>query len=154
MSFRFHEVALKPRPNAAPIRELIDYTGFCGQAAAEEAQAAARAAERFARITPQEANERMQGGWEPFVLDVRTAREAEVVSLPRVDAQQPHRQMAGIVETLPRERDILVHCKAGVRSAAACESLVELGLEPARLYSLEGGIVRWAKDVDPSLPLY
>mmetsp|Transcript_23089 Transcript_23089/g.73890 ORF Transcript_23089/g.73890 Transcript_23089/m.73890 type:complete len:343 (+) Transcript_23089:24-1052(+) len=86
MSFRFHEVALKPRPNAAPIRELIDYTGFCGQAAAEEAQAAARAAERFARITPLDANERMQGGWEPFVLDVRTAREAEVVSLPRVGA--------------------------------------------------------------------
>jgi len=78
----------------------------------------------------------------------------KVVSLPRVDAQQPHRQMAGIVESLPRERDILVHCKAGVRSAAACESLVELGLEPARLYSLEGGILRWAKDVDPLLPLY
>ena len=37
----------------------------------------------------------------------------KVVSLPRVDAQQPHRQMAGIVESLPRERDILVHCKAG-----------------------------------------
>eukprot|EP00967_Tisochrysis_lutea_P158390 scaffold323669_cov32-Tisochrysis_lutea.AAC.2 len=142
-------------PNAPKIESLIDYTGFCGQAAAEEAAAIARAAERFVRITPTDAYRKMETEeWEPFVLDVRTKREAEVVSLPFANLQHPHRQVAAIVDHLPAEGDILVHCKAGIRSVAACNSLIELGIAPERLFSLEGGIIAWAKDVDTTLPTY
>lgn len=142
-------------PNAPKIESLIDYTGFCGQAAAEEAAATARAAERFARVRPAEAWRRMESeGWAPFVLDVRTRREAEVVSLPFCDLQHPHRQVAAIVPMLPAEGDILVHCKAGIRSAAACHSLVELGVAPDRLFSLDGGIIAWAGEVDTGMPTY
>jgi rhodanese-related sulfurtransferase len=93
-------------------------------------------------------------GWAPFVLDVRTRREAEVVSLPFCDLQHPHRQMAAIVNRLPAEGDILVHCKAGIRSAAACQSLVDLGVSPDRLVSLDGGILAWAAEVDTAMPTY
>ena len=47
---------------------------------------------------------------------------------------------------------VLVHCKAGVRSVAACHTLAELGF--TRLYSMDGGIVAWAKEVDTNLPVY
>ena len=42
----------------------------------------------------------------------------------------------------------------GIRSVAACNDLVRLGLDPARLFSLEGGIIAWADQVDPTLPKY
>jgi sulfur-carrier protein adenylyltransferase/sulfurtransferase len=51
-----------------------------------------------------------------------------------------------------QDRDILVHCKVGGRSAKACESLSALGFN--RLFNLEGGIIAWAKDIDRSLAVY
>ena len=100
-----------------------------------------------------EAARRMrEEGWSPFVLDVRSRAEADIVSLTCVDMLQPHRQVAQIADVLPRDRDILVHCKSGVRSVAACNTLCELGF--SRLYTMEGGIIGWAQHVDPSLPVY
>lgn len=91
-------------------------------------------------------------GWAPFVLDVRSKAEAEIVSLPFVDAQQPHRHVAAAAAALPHDRDLLVHCKSGVRSKAACRTLASLGF--SRLWSLDGGILGWAKEVDRSMPQY
>jgi len=45
-----------------------------------------------------------------------------------------------------------VHCKLGGRSAKACQVLAEAGL--TRIFNLEGGIVGWARDVDPSMMTY
>ena len=77
----FHEIRLKARADAPPITELVDYRGFCGQAAAEGAAADSGAPERFARVTVAEAASRMSEGWKPYVLDVRSAAEAQIVSL-------------------------------------------------------------------------
>ncbi|CAN0467646.1 unnamed protein product, partial [Hapterophycus canaliculatus] len=40
------------------------------------------------------------------------------------------------------------------RSAKACAALSEHGIPASRLYNLEGGIIRWAKEVDNSLAVY
>ena len=148
---RFHEVRLSPRADAPPITSLLDYEGFCGQKPA--AAPAAPAPEPFTNIGALESSRRMSDdGWAPYVLDVRSKAEAEIVSLPMVDMQYPHRQVSHIAEQLPRDRDILVHCKAGVRSRAACHTLAGLGF--TRLYSMDGGVIAWAKKVDPQLPVY
>ena len=166
LSQRFHEVRLKPAPNAPRITELIDYDGFCSGAsvcaakaggsavaAAVAAPAAAPQAEPFECISVAETSRRMQhDGWAPFVLDVRSKAEAEIVALPFADLLQPHRQVSHVAATLPRDRDILVHCKGGVRSKAACHTLAGLGF--TKLFSMDGGIIQWAKSIDPSMPIY
>ena len=157
MRMRFREVRLQPRPHLPPITKLVDYRGFCGQMAAETAIAnctGAAAEEPYVRVSIAEVRARLDNSWEPFVLDVRTASEAAIVSLPFVDLQQPHRQVAHVVAALPRDRDILVHCKAGVRSRVACETLAKLGFPRDKLFSMEGGILAWARELDPSMPLY
>lgn len=154
MRMKIREVKLQKRENAPAITELIDYRGFCGQAAAEGAAADRSGEEPYTRVEVQKVRERLDEGGEPYVLDVRTEQEAAIVSLPFVDLQQPHRQVAHVVAQLPRDRDILVHCKAGVRSRAACETLAELGFSRERLYSMEGGILAWAKQLDKTMPLY
>ena len=60
--------------------------------------------------------------------------------------------MASIVSELPRDREIVVTCRSGGRSAKAAAALAELGFD--KLYNLEGGILAWAKEIDPSLPQY
>ena len=57
-----------------------------------------------------------------------------------------------VADQLPADRDVLVHCKSGVRSAAACHALAAHGL--SRLYNLDGGILGWARQVDPTMPTY
>ncbi|CAN0185871.1 unnamed protein product [Laminaria digitata] len=44
--------------------------------------------------------------------------------------------------------------QVGGRSAKACETLIEHGVPGSRLFSMEGGITRWAKEVDSSLAVY
>ena len=106
----------------------------------------------FSRITVGEAAEKLNSGWKPYVLDVRRHAEAEIVSFDFADRLQPHDQIQEIADELPRDTDILVHCKLGGRAARACEALAALGFE--RLYNLEGGIVGWAQEVDPDMPTY
>ena len=56
---------------------------------------------------------------------------------------QPHRKVLKVAAQLPADgRDILVHCKTGIRSAVACHALASHGL--SRLYTLDGGIIGWA----------
>lgn len=54
---------------------------------------------------------------------LRLPQEAEIASLPFVDRVCPHREVAGIVQQLPRDMDLLVHCKVRAR----CVSPPELG---------------------------
>jgi molybdopterin/thiamine biosynthesis adenylyltransferase/rhodanese-related sulfurtransferase len=155
LEMRFNQMRLSPRADAPPIRELIDYEGFCSgdSCSVPKPDGAGVGAAGFGCIDVVEAERRMrEEGWEPFVLDVRSKAEAAIVSLPFVNLQAAHRGVESIVGALPTDRDILVHCKSGVRSRAACKTLAHLGF--ARLFSLDGGILGWAKSIDTSLPTY
>jgi sulfur-carrier protein adenylyltransferase/sulfurtransferase len=106
----------------------------------------------FHAIEPQAAMEKLVNGWSPWVLDVRLQTESDIVSLPFTDRLVPHRTVR--MRDVPKTGDVLVYCKAGVRGKKACHRLIEQGVEPERLYNLEGGILRWQKDVDPTMPRY
>ena len=48
--------------------------------------------------------------------------------------------------------EIVLQCKSGMRSARALKLLQEAGF--AKLTNVEGGIVAWAEQIDPSVPKY
>ena len=56
------------------------------------------------------------------------------------------------VDELDYDREIVVHCKGGVRSATAVELLRQAGFK--HISSLAGGILAWANKVDPKIPKY
>jgi len=147
LHMRFHELALQPDPNAKAITDLVDYEQFCGFPATSSV-----AQPDIVSLQPREVEARRAAGWCPYVLDVRRASEVAIAALPFVDRVCPHGEVAAIADRLPRDRDILVHCKSGVRSAKAIATLSELGFD--RLFNLDGGINAWARDVDPDLPTY
>ena len=106
----------------------------------------------FHSITPADCLEKLSTGWSPWVLDVRLQTENDIVKLPFTDAVAPHRTVRP--DHIPKDGEVLVYCKAGVRGKKACNRLTELGVDPGRLYNLEGGIMRWQKEVDPQMPRY
>lgn len=160
LNMSFRELKLRRDPDAKPITELIDYEQFCGMPAndheTEEGDMLGKlfGKKKYHSIGVSEAKAKLDDGWKPFVLDVRKPHEADIVKLSFVDRIHPHETVASIVSELPESGDILVHCKMGGRSAMAIASLISAGVDPSRLYNLDGGITGWAQQVDPSLPTY
>lgn len=85
------------------------------------------------------------------LIDVREQHEYEIVNL---EAELiPVSVIAGQLDKFDREGKVIVHCRSGARSANVIHQIQQIrGYE--NLYNLEGGILAWAKEIDPSLPTY
>jgi phage shock protein E len=83
-----------------------------------------------------------------FVLDVRTPEEYAAGHLPGA-VNIPHDQLAGRLGELSeaRDRDIVVYCRTGKRSAEALGVLDDAGFK--RLFHLKGDYVRWTGEKRP-----
>ncbi|MBM4364905.1 MAG: molybdopterin-synthase adenylyltransferase MoeB [Deltaproteobacteria bacterium] len=151
MNMKFRELRLRPDPDAKPITTLIDYDQFCGvprrEGSREEAPTMSGS---FDRLTVAEIKQKLDAGWKPFVLDVRGQSEWNIVNIG-ADALIPHTEVAARIAEVPRDREVLVHCKLGGRSSQACQVLAANGY---RVTNMEGGITAWAKEIDPRLPTY
>jgi molybdopterin/thiamine biosynthesis adenylyltransferase/rhodanese-related sulfurtransferase len=153
LEMRFRELKLRKNPDCPvcgthpTVTELIDYQAFCGVSP----QTAGLAREE--RITPRELAETLAegNGNRPLLLDVREPHEWDIVHLE--DAKLiPVNTLAGHLDELPRDRPIVVYCKTGNRSARATQLLKDAGFR--KVQNLEGGITRWATEIDPRLPTY
>lgn len=150
MSFRQVKLRKDPTCPACGTREitrLIDYEQFCGLKPAPGAVAAAAVPE----ITPAALAERLARGDDVAVIDVREPHEWEIARLPAAELI-PLGGFAEAVPGIPRDRDVVVHCKGGSRSAKAVRQLLDAGY--TRVWNLAGGITRWSNDVDPGVPKY
>jgi len=132
------------------IRELIDYQEFCGvrHNASPPASGGAKAPDG---ITPGELKALLDGRERPLILDVRNPEEIAICRIAG-SVVIPLPELSSRLGELDRSRAIVVHCKSGVRSAKAIAVLQGAGF--AQLRNLEGGILGWIKEVDPSLPVY
>ena len=102
-----------------------------------------------AAIEPKALNERI--AWADhslFLLDVRSPEEFAAGHLPGA-VHIPHGELAARVAELStaRERDIVVYCRTGVRSAQALEVLDQAGFK--RLFHLKGDYTRWTEEKRP-----
>jgi len=101
-------------------------------------------------ITPTALQERLSQAAAPIVLDVREPWEQAIARLAGT-LDIPMSEVPARLAELPKDRDIVVMCKAGGRSAMVAQYLEQRGY---RVANLTGGILRWAQDVDPTLATY
>jgi adenylyltransferase/sulfurtransferase len=154
LGLSFEELRLKKNPrcricSAEPeIHELIDYEAFCGVPGHDHEDG------RLAReweVEPAALAAELQAGKPVRLLDVREPHELEISSLP--DATLiPLGSLASRLHELDSAEEMVVFCKSGTRSARALELLAGAGFRKVR--NLYGGINEWARQVDPSLPVY
>ncbi len=153
LSMRFHEITLEGDSACAwcgthRATELLDdYAAFCG-VSVPSTSAAAPTPERA--IVPAALAVRLVRG-ESLVLDVR--EEWEVSAAPFEGALHlPMTEVPARHAELPRDREIVVLCHHGQRSAMVADYLRTTGFP--RVLNLTGGIDRWSVEVDPSVPRY
>jgi adenylyltransferase/sulfurtransferase len=123
------------------IFEPIDYEVFCNAATTNA----------IPSISVIELQRKLETGGELLVLDVREPFEFEIASIEG-SRLIPLGQLGERVDELQRERETVVLCKSGVRSARAVELLQRSGFGKA--FNLEGGIDAWADQIDPTMQKY
>lgn len=97
----------------------------------------------FHQISMTEFLQRRHEGWSPFILDVRSNGEYAEAHVRSCALQIPHAAVATVLDALPADGDILLHCKSGMRSQLAAIQLIQHGVSGNRLYNLDGGILAW-----------
>ncbi|HEU4421014.1 MAG TPA: adenylyltransferase/sulfurtransferase MoeZ [Pilimelia sp.] len=153
MSYR--AIKVRKDPNCALCGEnptvtdlLEDYEDFCG-AVSEEAAAAAAGS----TITATELKEWQDAGKDFLLVDVREPAEYDIVRIPGSVLIPKGEILSGeALSQLPQNRQVVLHCKTGVRSAEALAALKAAGFRDA--VHVQGGVTAWAKQVDRSLPTY
>jgi molybdopterin/thiamine biosynthesis adenylyltransferase/rhodanese-related sulfurtransferase len=130
------------------VTELIDYEAFCG-AVSEEAEAAVVGS----TISAKDLKGMLDRGEDVFVVDVREPNEYEIVSIPGATLIPKGEFLNGsALELMPQDKQIVLHCKSGARSAEVLAVLKAAGFSDA--VHVGGGVLAWVNQVDPSLPTY
>src|SRR5580692_11353322 len=125
------------------ITTLIDYEQFCGMRAVEEAP--------LKEITAKELYDWEVRGEKFQLIDVREPHEYDIVNIG--GELIPLGTVAGNSDRIARDRNVVVHCKVGGRSAKAIRELQEkFGF--TNLYNLKGGILAYIDEVEPELTKY
>ena len=136
---------------------LIDYDAFCGAVSDEAAEAAAGSTisvVQLEHMLKERENGQFSDGQRDFVLiDVREPNEAEINHIPGAVLIPKGEFLNGnALGQLPSDKQIVMHCKSGVRSAETLAIVKGAGYADA--VHVGGGVVAWVSQIDPSQPTY
>lgn len=161
-SMEFNQVQLRKNPDCPicgvqpTLTELIDYEAFCGMPAHDRSEFVTiepAVPTAVAQISPAELKTRLDNGDDLLILDVREPHEWQIANLQQWGAVLiPKGQLLERLGELDTAREIVVQCRSGARSADAIKTLQQHGFK--KLLNLDGGINRWAKEIEPTLPTY
>ena len=164
LELEWREVAIRRDP-ACPVcgdrptqTELIDYEIFCGVKPEADPMTLPSNDESSEPTGPGsidvlEASARLDADAPPFLLDVRESWEWGISNLASLGAVLiPMGEVGARLDELPRDREIIVHCRTGVRSGDVANQLWRAGFR--EVLNLEGGINAWASEIDSGLQAY
>jgi molybdopterin/thiamine biosynthesis adenylyltransferase/rhodanese-related sulfurtransferase len=148
LEMTYRTIKIRKDPSGEKITELIDYDAFCGVVSEDARDAAAGHT-----ITPLELKQKIDAHDNFVLVDVREPGEFEIVRIPGSVLIPKDRILSGeALSELPQDKQIVLHCKSGARSAEALAALHQAGFGDA--VHVGGGVLAWAREVDPSLPTY
>ena len=148
LAMSYRTITIRKDPATREITELIDYDEFCGVVSEEAADAAADSA-----ITPRELRDLLDSGKKVALIDVREPVEWDINHIDGAQLIPTSSISSGEgLAKLPRDRTPVLYCKTGVRSAEALAAVKQAGFTDA--VHLQGGIVAWAKQMQPDMVMY
>jgi molybdopterin/thiamine biosynthesis adenylyltransferase/rhodanese-related sulfurtransferase len=152
MTFEFVKLRKNPHCKVCgenpEITQLINYDAFCGvpgRGHADEIQ------DKKNTIAPLELSNLLKRGEKMMLIDVREPHELKISHIESA-MNIPLGQLPSQLSVLQKDKDIVVFCRTGERSRWAMGILNGAGFNSVK--NLSGGINAWAKEVDPTLPLY
>jgi rhodanese-related sulfurtransferase len=84
------------------------------------------------------------------LIDVREEHEIAIAEIGGLHI--PMGDVQDNLDKISKTKQVVIHCRSGARSASICNFLETEGFD--NVYNLKGGILAWAKEIDPSIPTY
>ncbi|CAI9411053.1 adenylyltransferase/sulfurtransferase MoeZ [Nocardioides sp. T2.26MG-1] len=158
LEMEYRKLRVRKDPNCAlcgdnpTVTGLIDYEAFCGAISEEAAEAAAGSTISVTQLEHM-LKEREEGTRDFVLVDVREPNEYEINRIPgSVLIPKGDFLNGSALEKLPSDKQIVMHCKSGVRSAETLAIVKGAGYADA--VHVGGGVVAWVNQIDPSQPSY
>jgi molybdopterin/thiamine biosynthesis adenylyltransferase/rhodanese-related sulfurtransferase len=154
LNMRFRELKLRKNPDCPvcgtnpTVTALIDYEHFCG--IVPETPQEKNMKNGIPQITVKEFKARRDAGDDLFLLDVREPYEYQIAQIG--GTLIPQNDVANRLAEIPRDREIVVHCRSGARSQRIAELLKQSGY--MQVVNLAGGILAWSDEIDPKVQKY
>src|SRR5579859_1087596 len=146
LGMRFRELKLRKNPECPvcgenpTVKELIDYQQFCGIMPESKEEKAMK--NGIPQMTVKELKRRYDSGEEVFLLDVREPYEFKIAQIG--GTLIPQNDVANRLNEIPRDHEIVVHCRSGARSQKIAEFLKQSGY--SKVVNLAGGILAWSDE--------
>ncbi|MGH3446795.1 MAG: adenylyltransferase/sulfurtransferase MoeZ [Nocardioidaceae bacterium] len=158
LEMEYRKLTVRKDPSCAicgdnpTVTELIDYETFCGAVSDEAAEAAADSTISVGTLEHW-LKERENGERDFVLVDVREPNEYEINKIPGSVLIPKGEFLSGeALEQLPQDKQVVLHCKSGARSAEALAVLKGAGLSDS--VHVGGGVAAWVSQIDPSQPSY
>lgn len=158
LEMEYRKLKVRKDPNCALCGEnptvtgLIDYETFCGAISDDAAEAAAGSTISVVQLEHM-LKEREEGTRDFVLVDVREPNEFEINRIPgSVLIPKGEFLNGAALEKLPSDKQVVMHCKSGVRSAETLAIVKGAGYADA--VHVGGGVVAWVNQIDPSQPSY
>ncbi|MGB0200858.1 MAG: molybdopterin-synthase adenylyltransferase MoeB [Candidatus Poseidoniaceae archaeon] len=138
------------KPNLEEVRKMFVDSGWCEKipnSDGEIDEPASAGNNMFHHLSVTEYQERKAKGWQPFLIDVRSDAEYQQKRVSFTDLQVPHEEILTMVNDIPKDRDIILLCRSGMRSQMAAMFLAQDGYDSQKLYNLDGGIMAWSNQL-------
>lgn len=142
------------------ITSLVDYEKYCGFKIQGDDSTGRNEAGRneagnntaaLKEISVQQLKQLKDSGADFQLIDVRETHEYEIVNLGA--ELIPLAQIADHASRIDNERQVIIHCKSGSRSAQAIK-LLQQKFGFTNLYNLEGGIIKYVEEIEPGWRKY
>lgn len=105
----------------------------------------------FKEAMPREIKQRLDAGEDLALIDVREPEEVQLASVKQAEVY-PMSQAVGWIDSLPKDRELVIMCHHGSRSAQVAMALAQRGHR--NVTNMTGGIDAWSQEVDSSVPRY
>ncbi len=158
LEMTYRQVKIRKDPNCAvcgdnpTVTELIDYEAFCGTISEEAAEAARDSTISVVQLKAM-LDEREAGTRDFVLIDVREEVEWEIVQIPGATLIPKGQFLDGsALSNLPTDKQIVLYCKVGGRSAEALAVVQGAGFTDA--IHVGGGINAWVAQIEPEKPSY
>ena len=133
------------------IKSLIDYEDFCGISRDKNKSLVTNPSNTMKEVTVQELKKMKESGEDFQLIDVREPHEYDICNLE--GELIPMSEIPSNVEKISKDKKVVIHCRSGKRSGDMLLWL-EKNHGLTNLYNLKGGVLAWAKEIDPEMPTY
>ena len=162
LEMEYRKLAVRKDPACAicgenpTITGLVDYDAFCGAVSDQAADAAAGATISVTELERM-LKERENGERDFVLVDVREPNEYEINKIPGSVLIPKGEFLNGtalgeLAELTGGDKQVVLHCKSGARSAEALAVVKGAGFGDA--VHVGGGVVAWVNQIDPAQPSY